>query len=65
LAVPRSEWGLSHLYVAAMTAGLIGIIATDHEGPHPRRMLDHPVATYLGLISYGIYVYHYILAKHI
>lgn len=44
---------------------LLPAVFGDRSGGLPRRLLAHPVVAWLGLISYGIFLWHYVIAKHL
>ena len=41
---------------------LLPAVFDDRAGGAPRRFLAHPVVAWLGLISYGIFLWHYVVA---
>ena len=45
---------------AMLYAGIIGLVLL-HAGSRPLRPLRFPVLVYLGQISYGLYLYHYVV----
>ena len=45
---------------------LLPAVFGDEAGGAPRRFLRHPFVAWLGLISYGIFLWHYVvLALHL
>jgi peptidoglycan/LPS O-acetylase OafA/YrhL len=50
-----------------MIAALLMLPAVfgDRSGGVPRRALAHPAMAWLGLISYGIFLWHYVIALHL
>jgi peptidoglycan/LPS O-acetylase OafA/YrhL len=44
---------------------LLPAVFGDQAGGAPRRFLAHPVVAWLGLISYGIFLWHYVVALHL
>jgi peptidoglycan/LPS O-acetylase OafA/YrhL len=57
----------SQLFVLYIAFGLIAALLlapavfAGHAGGLPRRLLAHPVMAWLGLISYGIFLWHYVV----
>ncbi len=44
---------------------LLPAVFGDRSGGLPRRFLAHPVVAWLGLISYGIFLWHYVVTRHL
>ena len=44
---------------------LLPAVFGDRSGGLPRRFLAHPVVAWLGLISYGIFLWHYVFTRHL
>ncbi len=57
---------VSHLSFGAIAALLLlPAVFGDRSGGLPRRFLANPVVAWLGLISYGIFLWHYVIAYHL
>ncbi len=55
-----------HLAFGAIAALLLlPAVFGDRSGGLPRRFLAHPVVAWLGLISYGIFLWHYVVSRHL
>jgi peptidoglycan/LPS O-acetylase OafA/YrhL len=50
------------LYAGIATLLLVPAVFGDGLGGGPRRLLAHPVVAWLGLISYGIFLWHFVVA---
>ncbi|MEA2211129.1 MAG: hypothetical protein QOF83_1077 [Solirubrobacteraceae bacterium] len=58
----RSQQLVTHLAFGAIAALLLApAVFADRSGGLPRRVLAHPVIAWLGLISYGIFLWHYVV----
>jgi len=60
---PGHAEALFEFVVSGLVAGLIALPAVFGEGGAPRRALAHPAVAWLGLVSYGIYLWHQPLAE--
>jgi peptidoglycan/LPS O-acetylase OafA/YrhL len=61
--VEHGQRVVSHLAFGAIAALLLlPAVFGDRSGGSPRRLLAHPVMAWLGLISYGIFLWHYFIA---
>jgi peptidoglycan/LPS O-acetylase OafA/YrhL len=55
------------MFVAHVGFGIIALLLLvpavfeDHSGGVPRRLLARPVVAWLGLVSYGIFLWHYVV----
>jgi peptidoglycan/LPS O-acetylase OafA/YrhL len=59
----RSQALVVHLAFGAIAALLLApAVFADLAGGRLRRLLTHPVIAWLGLISYGIFLWHYVVA---
>ena len=57
---------VTHLTFGVIAALLLlPAIFGDWAGGIPRRVLAQPVVAWLGLISYGIFLWHYVIAVHL
>jgi peptidoglycan/LPS O-acetylase OafA/YrhL len=71
--LPRTPfvWAKDQLIVMHLAFGVIAALLLlpavfgDRSGGLPRRVLAHPVMAWLGLISYGIFLWHYVIARHL
>jgi peptidoglycan/LPS O-acetylase OafA/YrhL len=55
-----------HLAFGAIAALLLlPAVFGDRSGGLPRRVLAQPVMAWLGLISYGIFLWHFVIARHL
>jgi peptidoglycan/LPS O-acetylase OafA/YrhL len=62
----RGEQMLVHICfgLVALLLLLPAVFGADGGGA-PRRFLAHPVVAWLGLVSYGIFLWHYVVALHL
>lgn len=62
----HGEQMLAHICFAlvALLLMLPAVFGADSGGA-PRRFLAHPVVAWLGLVSYGIFLWHYVVALHL
>ncbi len=59
----RGDRVAAHLaYAAIATLLLVPAVFGDGLGGAPRRLLAHPVVAWLGLVSYGIFLWHFAVA---
>jgi peptidoglycan/LPS O-acetylase OafA/YrhL len=66
LIVARDQLIVVHLAFGVIAALLLlPAVFEDRSGGLPRRVLAHPVMAWLGLISYGIFLWHYTIATHL
>ena len=64
--VAKDQLIVIHLAFGAIAALLLlPAIFGDHLGGLPRRVLSHPVMAWLGLISYGIFLWHYVITRQL
>jgi peptidoglycan/LPS O-acetylase OafA/YrhL len=62
----RDQVLVAHLWFGVIAALLIAPAVFGSEmGGLPRRLLAHPVAAWLGLISYGMFLWHYVVAQQL
>lgn len=59
----RSQLLAVHLAFGVIAALLLApvVFGDDRSGGLPRRLLDHPLVAWLGLVSYGIFLWHYVV----
>lgn len=54
---------VAHLSFSAITALLLApAVFGDGSGGLPRRLLAQPLVAWLGLVSYGIFLWHYVVS---
>lgn len=61
LATSQQVWAHLGFALIALLLMIPAVIAGDAGGA-PRRLLAHPVVAWIGLISYGIFLWHYSVA---
>jgi peptidoglycan/LPS O-acetylase OafA/YrhL len=64
--IEHSKVILTHVAFAAIAALLLlPAVFGDRGGGLPRRVLANPIVAWLGLISYGIFLWHYAAAQQL
>jgi peptidoglycan/LPS O-acetylase OafA/YrhL len=62
-AIAENQRIVTHVAFGAISALLLlPAVFGDRSGGLPRRLLAYPVVAWLGLISYGIFLWHYVIA---
>ncbi len=62
----KGEQFVVHASFGAIAALLLlPAVFGDRSGGFPRRALANPIVAWLGLISYGIFLWHYVVALHL
>jgi peptidoglycan/LPS O-acetylase OafA/YrhL len=62
--VAQDQLIVIHVAFGAIAALLLlPVVFGDRSGGLPRRLLAHPVMAWLGLISYGIFLWHYAVTR--
>jgi peptidoglycan/LPS O-acetylase OafA/YrhL len=64
--VARDQLIVVHLAFGVIAALLLlPAVFEDRSGGLPRRVLAHPVMAWLGLTSYGIFLWHYVITRQL